>query len=108
MNPTETRETQKEVCKKNSILRVKPYQKSFNDIYSRSEEPKTLNGVFCPHYQEMGLSDFERSWTCRACHYIVFRQKHEKPKELPKAVTKFSDGLVYTDQNFHFSVFSIQ
>ena len=92
-NETKIRRNQKVIKNDNDQLVVKNYPKNKQPIIQ--QQPKLPN---CPSCKRKNWLDFDKSYYCKNCEYIINKQKHQLHKKVFRQDRGFSTRLNYANK----------
>ena len=85
-NETQIRKNQKVIINDNNQIVVKNYPKHFQP---NSQQPK-FKPPNCPSCKRNNWLEFDKSYYCKNCEYIINKQKHQTDKKLLRQDRYFS------------------
>ena len=89
-------ETRRKLSKKNDELEVKPYPKTKKKIKQEVEKPKL--GAEYLSCKRRSRIDFNKTYYCKNCQYIIIKQKHQiDKKKVLRQDKNFSSRLPYAN-----------
>ena len=93
-NETQIRKNQKVIKNDNDQLTVKNYPRNKQPIVHQSK----FKPPNCPSCKESMWVEFDRSYYCRNCEYIINKQKHQIDKKVLRQDRDFPTRLNYANK----------
>ena len=91
---TQLRRNQKIIWNINNELEVK--------IYPKNKQPVLQQSIFkpqnCPSCKQKSTLDFDKSYHCQNCEYIINKQKHQIDKKVLRQDNYVSTRLPYANK----------
>ena len=100
-NETQIRKNQKVIKNDNDELVVKNYPKNKQQVV---QQPK-FNLPSCPICKQNNWLEFDKSYYCKNCKYIINKQKHHFVKRVPRQDHDFLTRINYDKKDWRSIIF---